>query len=364
MEVPEEEAETAVEDSATVDRPDATCLPREECNGIDDDCDGLVDEDFDLSTDIHHCGACNVPCVTPHAVPECDGGRCSIGECDEGYYDINRVVSDGCEYACAPEAGWETMCSDYRDNDCDGRVDYEDPDCGDDCLIEALHEIDDMCWDGRDNDCDERVDFDDPDCGGWCEPAPDPSEYVCDGIDNDCDGYVDEDYVPFWCGTGACGRESTCYRGEEECIPGAPEPEVCDGIDNDCDGSTDEVGCGGTIGVQLVYGPNSDVYERYHTVVLDCQSSRNSNLYVTSGCTSTDCDRGERCGLGTGTGVVSHDFTVGGPGPFYVCYFPSSPAGYTWDAQIFIDEGGSWVLWASGSDVTGENWLCTYPVSP
>jgi len=32
------------------------------CNGLDDDCDGEVDEDFDLTSDQRHCGACNEPC--------------------------------------------------------------------------------------------------------------------------------------------------------------------------------------------------------------------------------------------------------------------------------------------------------------
>ncbi len=33
------------------------------CDGIDDDCDGSTDEDFDLQVDLAHCGACNRACA-------------------------------------------------------------------------------------------------------------------------------------------------------------------------------------------------------------------------------------------------------------------------------------------------------------
>jgi hypothetical protein len=45
----------------------------EACNGLDDDCDGMVDEDFDLATDPAHCGACGSACSA--------GMRCADGVC-------------------------------------------------------------------------------------------------------------------------------------------------------------------------------------------------------------------------------------------------------------------------------------------
>ncbi|MEN8164850.1 MAG: serine protease [Acidobacteriota bacterium] len=53
-----------------------------------------------------------------------------------------------------------------------------------------------VCDDGIDNDCDGLVDQEDPDCDS-CTPETE----VCDGVDNDCDGLIDEDGV---CDAPAC----------------------------------------------------------------------------------------------------------------------------------------------------------------
>jgi hypothetical protein len=47
----------------------------ERCDGADNDCDGEVDEDFDLLTDAAHCGACNAPCA--------GGAGCLNGRCED-----------------------------------------------------------------------------------------------------------------------------------------------------------------------------------------------------------------------------------------------------------------------------------------
>lgn len=53
------------------------CVPTaERCNGLDDDCNGEVDEDFDFSTDPIHCGGCDVGCGP--------GGTCRAGACEGG----------------------------------------------------------------------------------------------------------------------------------------------------------------------------------------------------------------------------------------------------------------------------------------
>ena len=43
------------------------------CDGLDNDCDMEVDEDFDLQTDRDNCGACNNQCGDEEA---CEAGEC------------------------------------------------------------------------------------------------------------------------------------------------------------------------------------------------------------------------------------------------------------------------------------------------
>ena len=79
-------AEYEAEDAESVD-----------CNGRDDDCDGETDENFDLASDVEHCGACDAACDLEGATPACVQGRCVVDSCDGDRSDANRDPSDGCE---------------------------------------------------------------------------------------------------------------------------------------------------------------------------------------------------------------------------------------------------------------------------
>ena len=93
----------------------------ERCSGVDDDCDGVVDEGFDIASNPEHCGGCDRPCVGPNAVFGCAGGGCVIAACDEGYLDVDGEASTGCE--CNP------LQLDRPDPEGDDAGAAADPDC-------------------------------------------------------------------------------------------------------------------------------------------------------------------------------------------------------------------------------------------
>ncbi len=233
----------------------------EACNGLDDDCDGRVDENNPGSG-----AACNTGGV----------GVCGVG-----------VVScrDGA-LRCDPVSFGDAEQCDGEDDDCDGRTDEGRLTCGvgacrrevDACLngqprncVPGQPSAADALCDGVDDDCDGRVDEDylvlPTQCGqgpcarqgqrrceggrevNTCQPgSPSPNDATCDNVDEDCDGRFDEDFVDFasTCGAGACARQGlvTCAFGrtQNDCQPGFPAPTdpTCDGIDDDCDGVVDE----------------------------------------------------------------------------------------------------------------------------
>jgi hypothetical protein len=235
------------------------------CDGKDNDCDGTVDEGFDLQADVNNCGACGQVCSYEHATPICARGTCRLGACLPGFVDLDRSPPNGCEYACAASNGGVEVC-DGTDNDCDGDIDESDPRAGSRCYPEESVGCDAatgicagqcamgiyVCLPGRLT------------CQGARLPQPDE----CDGQDNDCDGAADEDFDlqndPRWC--GGCGRLCQLPQAVNGCaggtcvvrsclagwvdLDGAPAngceyacvadgPEVCDGKDNDCDGRLD-----------------------------------------------------------------------------------------------------------------------------
>ena len=258
----------------------------EMCNGRDDDCDGKIDEGFDLQTDPANCGTCGQTCLLPNAFPACVDGKCSVGECAAGFVDLNGNVNDGCEYLCTPTGS--ELCND-RDDDCDGKV-YEGFDlqtdvancgaCANACIFQnaAASCVDGTCEMG---DC--RPGFsdldDDPSNGCELRCSPTGAE-LCDGVDNDCDGKVDEGFdlqtdarncgscgvacdfanatgacVDGVCGIGSCANgfvdldQDPTTGCEYKCTP-TSSVDACDGIDNDCDGAFDEdsPGAGGPCG--------------------------------------------------------------------------------------------------------------------
>ncbi len=232
------------------DDGDALVHPEAEelCNGYDDDCDELVDEDvtgtFYADADGDGWGDEEAP------VEACDGSgetTWQVGDCDDG------------DAAVSPNA--TEICNGY-DDDCDGDIDSDAVDretwffdgdgdgFGSTSLIEECEAPSGYVED--DTDCDDSDNVIHPD-----------AEELCNGYDDDCDEAVDDDdpsvadastwYVDVD-GDGygyasisveACSRpdefvadDTDCDDTEEDVNPGATE--VCNDIDDDCDGDIDD----------------------------------------------------------------------------------------------------------------------------
>ena len=92
----------------------------EVCDEIDNDCDGSVDEGFNLMIDRDHCGVCTNICMWNHGNGRCEEGVCLLTSCEMGWEDVNQQAADGCE--CNYEA--IEVC-DGVDNNCDGNIDED-----------------------------------------------------------------------------------------------------------------------------------------------------------------------------------------------------------------------------------------------
>ncbi len=322
-------------------RADINPVASEVCNDLDDDCDGLVDDQDDSLdsstgsawyTDADGDGygdsaATTMACDQPSGTVALDG------DCNDADTAYNPGAS-------------ESDCADPNDYNCDGSVGYADDD-GDgyaaceecDDTNAAINPLGTESCDGADNDCDGEVDeasavdastwyadsdgdsfgddtntivacdvpsgyvADNTDCDDTSIDVSPAETEVCNGIDDNCDGAVDEATaadVNTWyadadsdgfgdAGTTAiaCDAPSGYVSDDSDCDDTAlavnpAATEYCDGIDNNCDGAIDE---DASIDAATWYADaDSDGYGDASTVAVDCEMPSG---YVAD---DTDCD--------------------------------------------------------------------------
>jgi len=239
------------DDNADV-HPDAD----EWCDGLDNDCDDLVDEEIEYAdwyADDDEDGFGDPDelvnaCVQPSGYIE-DGS-----DCDDNDPDINPNADEHC---------------DGVDNDCDDDTDEADaldattwyPDADSDGYGDMLADGTAACEAGSGNvedstDCDDQSASVNPGGTEICDDA---------GRDEDCDGLVDDDddstdtssmtswhpdsdgdgYGDSNSSTPACLQPSGYLADDTDCddndgMVNLSMAEQCDGVDNDCDGLTDD----------------------------------------------------------------------------------------------------------------------------
>lgn len=234
------------------------------CDGIDNDCDGLIDAQdpnamgvsvFYEDADGDLFGNPEAPVSSCNEDPE-DGQVADSSDCDDSNAGISpidkEICGDGIDQNCD---GVDLECDD-TDTDGDGTPDTDDCAPNDATIHPGATEI---CGDDIDQNCsgtaDEGCDIDNDDDGynenEDCDdnnPAINPGAIdVCfDNVDQNCDGEIDENCVPERCDNlvdddrdGLNNCDDPDCESWYECNGVGPEEECGDDIDNDDDGFTD-----------------------------------------------------------------------------------------------------------------------------
>lgn len=208
------------DDSNSAINPSATEIP---ANNIDEDCDGfdaVVDIDNDGYNNTVDCND-NNPAINPGATEVCDGidNNCD-GNIDEGFTLYTYYLdADGDGYgsntsisSCltSPPTSYVTNNTDCNDNNA------------------SVHPSMAEVCDGLDNDCNGQID--------------DGLMITTYYLDSDLDGYGIASTTLDTCATtaptGYAALVGDCDDSNPNINPGFSE--LCDGIDNNCDGNADE----------------------------------------------------------------------------------------------------------------------------
>jgi hypothetical protein len=237
----------------------ATRSPRliESVDGVDNDCNNIVDDNTDVYDDDMD-GYCETaPCVEHDAGYLPDEGDCDDAN-DDAAPDLTEVCGDDVDNDCddsvdeASEPDTVDCDTWYRDKDDDLYPDLDETNCA--CGADGHYTVSESDALATETDCDDNDDDISPEGAEGSTP---------DGDDNDCNNLIDDGTTAFdddgdgYCETAPCvvdggglfPEEGDCDDDDKKRAPDLTE--ICDdGKDNDCDGKTDEAGQQNTIGCE------------------------------------------------------------------------------------------------------------------
>ena len=329
----------------------------ETCNGVDDNCDGIVDEGLTQS-----CGTDEGVCVS--GVQTCESGTwgaCAgavapgVESCNGVDDDCDGTVDEGCTcvngatMACGTDvgacsAGTQT-CVSGQWGPCVGAVGP---------TTETCNALDDDCDGSVDENLTMTCGSDVGECtagtqacvnGFWgaCVGSVGPTTETCNNKDDDCDGLKDES-LSQQCGTTDVG---VCSYGTQVCTNGAwgacmgvvnPVTEVCgNGLDDDCDGTADET-------VQCPLSPPTCTCPSPSTI----NTTPLSTVTLTASCSDPD------------GGAVTYQWTVTTK-PSGSSSLPASPTSAS--TTFFVDLAGTYVLTLTVTDNEGQTSTCTVTIN-
>ncbi len=219
------------------------CLAEEVCgNEVDDDCDGMTDEGFDLQVDMRNCGACGNECNADptRGSTTCRAGVCEL-TCDDGFADCDMDGGDSDSNGCEVSLMTAANCG-----SCGNGCPMGNPICDIDTCVSDCPEGTVLCPGGTCadltssvNNCGscERACMDADNASPFCSESNcllrcDMGFFDCDmNVGNGCESRLQDN-----ANCGACGVACTAPNAEStSCMTGECTISLCTPGFEDCD---------------------------------------------------------------------------------------------------------------------------------